>query len=442
MDSGNELIIMRNKWVWIAAAVLVLAAGAVFLNRGGKAREIKVLATAQAQIGDVRKVLQATGIVKAQVGAIVRIGARATGTIKEMRVRVGDQVKAGETIAIIDDRELQAQKDQAEAALEKAMAEQLRVKEVYPRRINEAEAQLKLAEAQYAYAKANAARQSELLRKNLVSHDTQEAAMREELVTANTVRARKATLDLTRTEFTREEVKAQKAVEEAQAALETIKTRISYTRIVSPISGVVSQVSTQQGETVVAGLQVANLITVLDPTRLEMWIYVDETDVGQVKPDMPVEFRVDAYPDVTFKGEVDTIYPQPEIRDNIVYYQALVRLSSEEATRLRPEMTTQCQIVVQEKKGVLTIPNSALKWVDNQQAVFLVENGKAVRIQPELGLSGLHETEVLSGIAEGQTVATQIVLPATGKKPSAQEQAGARPGGNGGGQQGGGPRGR
>jgi len=429
---------MRKRWKWIAAALIVLAAGAFFMNRGGKGKEIKVLATAQAEIGDVRKVLQATGIVKAQVGAIVRIGARATGTIKEMRVRVGDQVKAGETIAIIDDRELQAQKDQAEASLEKAKAEQLRVKEVYPRKVVEAEAQLKLAEAQHAYAKANSARQTELLRKNLVSHDTQEAAQREELVTANTVRARKATLDLTKTEFVREEVKAQKAVEEADAALQTIKTRISYTRIVSPIDGVVSQVSTQQGETVVAGLQVANLITVLDPTRLEMWIYVDETDVGQVKPDMPVEFRVDAYPDVTFKGEVDTIYPQPEIRDNIVYYQALVRLSAEEATRLRPEMTTQCQIVVQEKKGVLVIPNSALKWVDNQQAVFLVQDGKAVKIQPKLGLSGLHETEVLSGITEGQTVATQIVLPATGKKPNPQEQAGARPGPPGGGQQGGG----
>ena len=420
---------MRKKWKWIAAGVLAILAIAVFIRKGGVEKETRVLATAEVHMGDVRKVLQATGIVKAQVGAIVRIGARATGTIKEMRVRVGDTVTAGQTIALIDDRELVAQRDQAEATLEKNKAEKLRVDDVYPRKIAESDAQLKLAEAQYDYAKANSARQSQLLRQNLVSRDTQEAAQREELVTSSTVRARKATLDLNKTEFVKEKVKAEKAVEEADAALQTIETRISYTKIVSPINGVVSQVSTQQGETVVAGLQVANLITVLDPTRLEMWIYVDETDVGQVKPGMPVEFRVDAYPDAVFKGSVDTIYPQPEIRDNIVYYQALVNLSPEEATKLRPEMTTQCQIVVQDKKNVLIIPNSALKWVDDQQAVFLVENGKAVRVQPELGLSGLQETEVISGLTEGQLVATQILLPPKGKTPNPAQQAGTPPGG-------------
>jgi multidrug efflux pump subunit AcrA (membrane-fusion protein) len=419
---------MRKRWKWILGLALTLVAVAVFVKQGGGDKEPKVLATAEVKTGDVRKVLQATGIVKAQVGAIVRIGARATGTIKEMRVRVGDLVTAGQTIALIDDRELQAQRDQADATLQKARAEKQRVDDVYPRRIAEADAQLKLAEAQHDYAKANSARQLQLLKQNLVSRDTQEAALREELVTASTVRARKATLDLTKTEFVKEKVKAEKAVEESDAALATIDTRITYTKIVTPINGVVSQVTTQQGETVVAGLQVANLITVLDPSRLEMWIYVDETDVGQVKPDMPVDFRVDAYPDTVFKGDVDTIYPQPEIRDNIVYYQALVRLSPEEATKLRPEMTTQCQIVVQEKGGVLVIPNSALKWVDNQQAVFLVENGKAIRVQPELGLSGLHDTEVLSGLTQGQKVATQILLPSGGKKPSAPASGGP-PGG-------------
>ena len=78
--------------------------------------------------------------------------------------------------------------------------------------------------------------------------------------------------------------------------------RISYTPIESPITGVVSEVTAQEGETIVAGLQVANLITVLDPARLEMWVYVDETDVGQVHAGQAAEFRVDAYPGKTFDG--------------------------------------------------------------------------------------------------------------------------------------------
>lgn len=418
---------MRKRWKLFAGLALLTLVALLFWRPGQKSTEPRVLATADVRMGDVRKVLQATGIVKAQVGAIVRIGARATGTIKEMRVRVGDPVAAGQVIALIDDRELQAQRDQAEATLEKSKAERQRVLDVYPRRIAESDAQLKLAEAQYEYAKANAARQDQLFKQKLVSRDTLETSQREDMVTQNTVRARRATLELNKTEFIKEKVKADKTVEESDASLQTIETRISYTKIVSPIDGVVSLVSTQQGETVVAGLQVANLITVLDPSRLEMWVYVDETDVGQVKPHMPVEFRVDAYPDAVFPGEVDTIYPQPEIRDNIVYYQALVKLSPENATKLRPEMTTQCQIVVQEKADVLIIPNAAMKWVDNRQVVFRVEDGKAVPSQPELGLAGLNDTEVLGGLQAGDTVATQVVLPG-GKKPSGQAAPSGPPG--------------
>ena len=215
-----------------------------------------------------------------------------------------------------------------------------------------------------------------------------------------------------RTEFEKERFKAQKAKEEAEAVIESARTKISYTRIVSPIDGVVAFVTSQAGETVVAGLQVANLITVLDPTRLEMWIYVDETDVGQVHPGLAVEFRVDAHPATVFRGSVDQIYPQPEIRDNIVYYQALVRLDPKESKQLRPEMTTQCQIVVQEKKGVLVIPNAALKWIGDRQVVFAVAGDGSVReVSPTLGLEGLNETEVTAGLTPGEKVATQIVLP-------------------------------
>lgn len=423
MGGGNGLSV-RARVKIAAVAALALAVGLGFWLSGRGSQAPRVLATAEVKMGEVRKVLQATGIVKAQVGAIVRIGARATGTIQEMRVRVGDAVRAGEEIAVIDDRELKAQRDQAQATLEKAQAEELRVGDVYPRRIVEALAQLELAQAQYDYARANAQRQSQLFDQKLVSRDTLESAQRENLVTANTVRARKATLDLNKTEFAREKVKARKAVEEAEAALLTTLTRITYTRIVSPIDGVVSQVSAQQGETVVAGLQVANLITVLDPARLEMWIYVDETDVGQVKPGMPVEFRVDAYPDTAFSGRVDTIYPQPEIKDNIVYYQALVRLSPENAAKLRPEMTTQCQIVVRVKPDVLTVPSAAVKWVDNDRTVFVVEDGKVVPVKPELGVAGLTETEVVSGLSAGQTVATQIVLPGAPRQPAPGKPAG------------------
>ena len=228
---------------------------------------------------------------------------------------------------------------------------------------------------------------------------------------------KQSTLERLQREFTDEAAKARAVVKQAEASLAALDVRKSYTRIYSPISGVVSQVTAQEGETIVAGLQVANLITVLDPARLEMWTYVDETDIGQVHPGQPVEFRVDAYPERVFRGTVDTIYPEPEIRDNIVYYQALVKINPEQAAYLRPEMTTQVQIIVAIKDAVLDIPNNALKWVDGRQVVFVQDSDGTIRqVTPELGLAGVTHTEVLEGLAAGDKVATQVVLPGSKEK--------------------------
>ncbi|MHC1790151.1 efflux RND transporter periplasmic adaptor subunit [Solidesulfovibrio sp.] len=417
------------KWLFL---LLVLAGGGLYAYKiyVKKPDPPKVIRTAEVAIGDARKVLEATGIIKAQVGAIVKIGARATGTIKEMHVKVGDEVKKDQLIAVIDSRELLAQLDEAQARLSRTNAELSQVEAVYPRRIAEAEAELRLSQAKYDYAASTLKRQDELFRKELVARDVLDAARRDSLVSQNEVLARQASLVRVRTEFEKESFKAQKSKEEAQAVIDSVNTKVSYTRIVSPIDGVVSFVTSQAGETVVAGLQVANLITVLDPSRLELWIYVDETDVGQIRPGLPVEFRVDAYPGATFKGSVDQIYPQPEIRDNIVYYQALVRLDPVESAKLRPEMTTQCQILVQEKKGVLVIPNAALKWIGDRQVVFVVTPQGGVReVQPRLGLEGLNETEVLEGLSAGETIATQIVLPGLAV-PASNAPKANRPGTN------------
>jgi RND family efflux transporter MFP subunit len=333
------------------------------------AGEIRVLETAVLETGEVREVLEATGIVKSQVGAVVKIGVRATGEIVELPYRVGDRVDKGQLIAAIDDRELQAQLDQALADLENA-------------------------KARAEYAAYDLERQRELYDQNLVDRDTLEEA-------EENLRIREAEVD------------------RRQAEVEAIRVRLSYTNIYSPIDGVVSQVTAQEGETVVTGLQVANLITVLDPTRLEMWIYMDETDVGRVKPGQRVEFSVDAYPDTVFESRVDQIYPQPEIRDNIVYYQVLCPITEEQAELLRPEMTTQCRVIVTVKEDVLALPNTALKWVGGEQAVFRTTgtdaNATVEKITEEtglrLGLRGLATSEVLEGLSAGDRVATQLVLP-------------------------------
>jgi len=351
------------KKIVIALVLLSAVAGGTFWWRHAhREKPVQILAAEEVKSGTVRKVLEETGIVKSQVGAIVKIGARATGTIERMLVKVGDRVRKNQLVAVIDSRELRAQVAQAEARLAQS-------------------------QAQYDYLEANAKRLESLLAAGFVSRDEAQNA--------------------------RQKAEAQRLqIATDRADLQALQVRVSYTSIRSPIDGVVSQVTAQEGETIVAGLQVANLITVLDTSRLEMWVYVDETDVGQVVHGQKVEFRVDAYPGRIFEGEILTIYPEPEIRDNIVYYKALVAISREQAELLRPEMTTQVQIVVETRDDVLLIPNNALKWVDDHQVVFARgADGTVRRVSPKLGLAGITHTEVVEGLQEGEEVATQVELP-------------------------------
>jgi HlyD family secretion protein/macrolide-specific efflux system membrane fusion protein len=402
---------------WLLALLLVVAAGGGlwWWLSGEEAQEPRILDTAVVQKGTVREVLQATGIVKATVGAEVKIGAQATGLITRLPVQVGERVDKGQLVAVIDDRELQTRRREAVARLNRLEAELERIRQVYPLQIRETRAELEADRAQARYAQRFLERQQKLFEQNLIAEDTLEDAREKAEVAGNELDARQATLERLEAEFDKELHKTLKDMEEARAVLESMDVRISYTRIHSPISGVVSNVTAQEGETVVAGLQVANLVTVLDPTRLEMWIYVDETDVGRVTPGLPVEFRVDAYPDRAFSGTIEQIYPQPEIRDNIVYYRALVPLERDVAQWLRPEMTTQCRIIVQTKEDVLSIPNTALKWVEGKQYVYVQDNGQVRRTTPELGLTGQQRSEVLSGLEAGQRVATQVIVPQMGK---------------------------
>ena len=352
-----------KKLIFILVLIAAAGGGVWYFVGSGDAGTIKVIRTAALERGSVSKILEATGIVKAQVGAQVKIGARATGVLDIVPVKVGDRVQKGDLVAEIDSRELRS-------------------------RIAEAEAMLRLEQARLNYMEKNLPRQKALVQKNLEPQDSLDQAYQDANV-------------------------ARHSVASARASLDTLKVQLSYTRIYSPIDGVVSQVAAQEGETIVSGLSVSNLVTVLDPSRLEMWIYIDETDIGRVATGLPVRYTVDAYRNRVFEGTVDRIYPEPEIRDNIVYYRTLVRVTPEQAELLRPEMTTQCKIIVETRDDVLALPNTALKWVGDRQVVFVVDDPEQEprEVSPELGLEGLESSEILSGLEAGDVVATQLVLP-------------------------------
>ena len=236
----------------------------------------------------------ATGVVKPMIGAEVRVGSRISGVVRRLFVRIGDRVEKGQLLAELDDRDLVARRAEALAALQ-------------------------LAEANLDYARADLARKRELRASALLAPSD---------------------LDVTERAF----AVAQQQRAGAHASLDVATTQLGYGRIVAPIDGVVASVATQEGETVAASFAAPTFVTLVDLTRLEVWAYVDETDIGRIRIGQPATFTVDTYGATNFTGEVAAIYPKAEIRDNVVNYVTVIRFATPPDKVLRPDMTTTVRI--------------------------------------------------------------------------------------------------
>jgi HlyD family secretion protein len=379
-------MIMKKKYVVIAAIILIAGGVLVFLFSGNKASQGKAGQDVTVKRGNVTHFTEQTGIIKAQVGAIVKVGTRATGTLTYLKYQVGDAVKKGELIATIDDREILANIRNTEATIESLKKD------------------LEAKEAQYVYSKTNYERELSLLEKEFTTRDNVDKAKRE--------------MDVALAQVEYGTAKIKESAERRKA----LEVSLSYTKIYAPISGYVSAVSTQLGETVVSGLSAAILITIIDPSKLEMWIYVDETDIGRTTPGRKIEYWVDTFRDKRFYGKIDMIYPQPEIKDNIVYYLAIVKIAPEDTVFLRPEMTTHVRIIVEEKTDVLVIPNNAVRFEEGKTIVYLKGRDKTEAKQVTLGIRDDRFTEVVKGLEEGET----IVVPVVVRKPSQNASPGSK----------------
>ncbi|HOG92288.1 MAG TPA: efflux RND transporter periplasmic adaptor subunit, partial [Opitutaceae bacterium] len=255
---------------------------------------IRVIA---AEAGPERaSVIKASGVIKPCVGAEVRVGSRLSGVVKRLHVQVGDPVSPGQRLAELDDRELLA-------------------------RLDEANANHRLALAELRYASSNLERQRSIAAARVISAGD---------------------LDLAERAF----AVAEQKVAAMQAAAEYARVQLDYSVILAPIGGVVASVATQEGETVSASFTTPTFVTLIDLGRLEVWAYVDETDIGRIELGQHATFTVDTYGDASFAGTVTAIYPKAEIRDNVVNYIAVVRFEPQPGRILRPDMTAFVRIAL------------------------------------------------------------------------------------------------
>jgi RND family efflux transporter MFP subunit len=287
-------------------------------------------------------------------GAEVRVGSRISGVVRRLFVRVGDRVRRGDPLAELDDRELVARRAEAVGALE-------------------------LAEANLQFARADLGRKRELHAERLLAPADLDVAARACAV-------------------------AEKQQVQAAANLEYAATQVSYAQIVAPIDGVVSSVTTQEGETVAASFATPTFVTLLNLQRLEVRAYVDETDIGRIRPGQGARFTVDTYGDREFPGSVVTVYPQAEIRDNVVDYVTIVAFRAPADCVLRPDMTAAVRIAVDERTGVLAVPVRAVRREGGRPFVLCARAGVTERRWVVTGARDERFWEITEGLREGERV--------------------------------------
>lgn len=348
--------------IGVGAVVLLGLLGRAAIG-SGSARGVRRPDLARAVRGDISTAVKSTGVIRPAVGAEVRVGAQISGVLRRMRVRVGDRVAKGQLLAELERRALAARSDQAEASVGSAAAS-LRFARA------DLERKAKLAAAQ-------AAPQSEL--------DQAERAV----------------------------ALAEAAVAEANANLAFARVQLDEARVVAPIDGVVASIAVQEGEAVAAGSAALGLLTLVDLQRLEVWAYVDETDIGRIRTGQRVRFGVDTYPDSEFEGEIIAIHPKPEIRDNVVDYIAVVRFAPPNDRTLRPEMTANVRIALDAHEGVLVVPRRAVRREQGRSYVLCPQAAGFARRLVTVGARDEVNVEIVQGLGEGEEVLTSD-MPAGG----------------------------
>ncbi len=349
------------RWLWsavVGAVVVVLLAGALWWFAAARSLTVQTAAAvAPHASGAVGAVLQATGYVTARRQATV--STQITGTLTQVLIEEGDHVQKGQVIARLEDSGLRASLNVAQA------------------NILSAQAQIAQAQAQFSQAEADARRQNELAASGMLSKQAAEQARTAVATYAAQLEARRREADA------------------ARAQLAQAQVNFDYTIVRAPFSGVITVKAAQVGEIVSplsagGGFTRTGVGTIVDMDSLEVDVDVSEAYIGQVKPDMPAESVLDAYPDWKVPSHVIAIVPAADrgkatIKVRVALEQKDARLVPDIGVRVSFLGSKSAAASTQALKGVL-VPARALTQREGQSVVFVVVDGKAERrtVKPAL----------------------------------------------------------
>jgi len=396
----------RSKAIWITVVLFCVGlAGGVWWWLGHRA-EPSNPGEGTAKVGrrDLISSVLATGAVKPQVGAEVRVGARISGKVEHLYANIGDVVKKGQVLAELEKADLEAKVNQRSAELEMAEAKLAAIRSLRPREIEKAEADVAQWQATVELNGKDLARQDELLKQDFTSQQARDRAKEQLAVSEARLASVRKALELAKTGYEEDLRQAAADVARAKAALADAQVQLSYATITASIDGVIGSVSTQEGETVAAGLSAPTFVTIIDLGRLQVDTFVDEVDIGKVAPGQTATFTVDSFPSREFAGKVVAVYPKAVIQENVVNYDVVVEITDAYDGLLRPEMTASVTIFLEARENVLAVPAKAVRRERGKSVVYVLAEGRAHAREIKVGWKDSQWVEILSGLEEGETV--------------------------------------
>jgi HlyD family secretion protein/macrolide-specific efflux system membrane fusion protein len=359
--------------------------------------------------GMIRQTIITTGVVRPEDGAQIKVGSRVSGKIEKLFVKVGDKVSPGDPIAVIEHNDLEVKVTEKKAA-QRVMRETLKALLAQrPLEIERQKEKITEVKAQLSQARTSWRRYQELLPEKLIAREDVDLKHKEVLVFQSRLAAAKSQLDYMERKFGDDKRILKAKLSQAEAQVQLAMINLGYAFIKSPIEGTVAKISTPEGETVAAQLSSPTFVWIINLDKLWVNTYVDETDIGDVHKGQTVIFHVDAFPGMFLHGEVKEIYPKAEIRDNMVTYDVIVRITDppEKRRLLRPEMTAYTTIVVKEKKNAIQVPAQAVKIIRGKSVVFLKGAKGIERREVSAGWTDGGKVEIRKGLKPGQDVLIQ-----------------------------------
>jgi HlyD family secretion protein len=393
----------RKFWLWGSLIGLVVAVilGVAVAARGSSTK-LEPSQLAKAENGDIAKSVVATG--KVQPITKVEVKSKASGIVTRLDTDINAQVKQGQVLAQLDQIEILAQVGAQRAQLAAA------------------ESNARAAAAAIEYDKVNAEapdlpmykhtydRALQMSKDGVVSQQALDDAQQKYLAAANTRDKAVAQISVDNSKLHQ----AQAQVEQAQSSLKQLEEQLSYTTITSPMDGVILSRDVELGDAVssilVMGSTATLVMTIGDVRQVYVQGKVDESDIGKVYLGQTARIKVESFKDKTFLGKVTRIAPLGVEKDNVTTFEVRVSIDNP-GGELKANMTANAEILLEEHKNVLTVPEQAVIYDKDRNASVEVPdtNQKKGRRKVDIkaGISNGTKTEVLAGLKSGDTVILQ-----------------------------------